>query len=189
MANIKSDDRIVWGDVETTGLKDHEHALLEIAVVVTDTQLNILDEEGFHAVVYYPATVAEELRSISDEYVQRMHDDTGLWAKLPRGKLLSVIDAELAEYIQRFAPNPRQAYLAGNSIRLDRNFIETYLPQVDAHMHYRMVDVTTPALLAQWWIDPELVYQKQYTHSARKDIRESIEELRFHRDRWMTPPF
>ena len=181
--------RLLWLDAETTGLHPASAALLEVAALVTDTDLNVLDEDGYHAVVYYPETAVEDLRAAADPVVQRMHDDTGLWTKLPRGKLLATIDEEITDYLRGFAPAVRQSHMAGNSIHLDRSFAEIYLPRLDAHLHHRMVDVSSFALVAGWWLRKPPVFEKRYTHSARQDIRESLAQLRLYREQWLQPPF
>ena len=176
---------IAWIDVETTGINGYKPSLfkrrdflLEVACLVTDMDLNVLDDEGYQAVVHYSPTQVEKLKKHTNDYVIDMHTKTGLWDKLSSGKRLSKIDNELSSYIKQFAPEARQAYLGGNSITLDRNFIIPNLPQVGEHLHYRSVDVTSLAILANSWYDGTS-FAKRTEHSAFSDIRESIEELKF----------
>lgn len=176
---------IAWIDVETTGIKGYKPSLLqrrdfllEVACLVTDMELNILDDNGYQAVVRYTPTQVENLKKHTNDYVIDMHTKTGLWDKLSSGKRLSKIDKELSTYIKQFAPEPRQAYLGGNSITLDRNFIIPNLPEVGEHLHYRSVDVTSLAILAGSWYDGTS-FAKRTEHSAFSDIRESIDELKF----------
>lgn len=175
------DTVITWLDVETTGLHSDEASLLEVSAVITDTNLNILDENGYNAVVYYPETIKDFWVATLPEVVVNMHHTTGLWDKLPNGTLLPQVNKELTHYIKQFAPDPRTSWLGGNSISLDRDFLHTYLPDVYNHLHYRSVDVTSIAGPANWW--GHGVYEKKRTHSAFDDIRESIEELRWLRDK------
>lgn len=167
---------IVWADVETTGLHaGSPDKLLEVAAFVTDLDLNLLDDSGYQAVVRYENP--DEVRDVADDFVKNMHDKTELWQKLPEGKPLEQIDAELTAYIKLFAPEARQGRLAGNSVRLDANFIEEFLPAVSAHLHYRLLDVSAVAFEfcevrgVPW-------FKKQHTHRALDDIRESIAELK-----------
>lgn len=167
---------IVLTDVETTGLKAHKESLLEIACIVVDTDFNVLSDEPFRAVVRYTPDEAEALYGGSDEFVQDMHTKTGLWEAILEGTPLAQIETDLLAFIKRYAPEKRQAFFGGNSFRLDFNFIEEHLPAVAEHMHYRMVDISTLALLCKW--DFDLSVEKDWGHAALADITESLEELR-----------
>jgi|GEM_PF-874312 len=179
---------LAWTDVETTGLNPWTgEELLEIAVLVTDTDLNLLDEEGrtFTVLAGSPAEVAL-LRAKSDPFVQQMHDRTGLWGRVcdPDEALpLTDIDTALTEYIRQFAPQRRTARVAGNSVRLDMNFLEANLPRFYDHAHYRVLDVTGLAASARWWGQME-VFKKEGTHTAMADIRESLAEARAVKEFW-----
>lgn len=172
---------ISWIDVETTGLEADSESLLEVAVLITDTDLNIVDEAGFTTAVYYPELYAAQIRPLATPYVQEMHDKTGLWSRLPAGKPLSQTDKEMAEYIKQFIPQPKTSWLGGNSITLDRNFLQANLPETFNHIHYRSIDVTSIGGLALWWYDEK--FTKNLEHSAFADIKESIAELKFLRER------
>lgn len=178
---------IAWIDVESTGVYANKDALLEVACLVTDTNLNLLDETGYHAIVRYTPREVEKLIGATDEYVVKMHSATNLWSKLPYGRPLEAIDSELLSYIRQFAPESRTALVGGNSITLDRNFLEAYLPQSFAHLNYRSIEVSTVALLARWRLGDDVHYKKQYLHAALPDIRESISELKFLLDRAFKP--
>lgn len=168
---------LTWLDAETTGLYASDEFLLEVACVVTDSDLNVLDDQGYSTAVYYPAPVSQLLREKAIPIVKTMHDNTGLWDRLPNGKLLSTVDQELKSYISQFAPEPRTSWLGGNSITLDRDFMRHFLPGVYNHLHYRSVDVTSIAGPADWWYGES--FPKQKKHDAFSDILESIEELRY----------
>lgn len=178
---------IAWIDVESTGVDPSLDALLEVACLVTDMDLNLLDERGYHAVVRYSSREVSQLVELADKRVQEMHESTNLWSKLPYGKPLEAIDSELLAYIRQFAPEKRTALVGGNSITLDRNFLEAYLPQTFDHLHYRSIDVSSVALLARHRFGDEAYYKKQYLHAALPDIRESISELKFLLDRAFKP--
>lgn len=177
-----SEERIIWGDVETNGTDDHkDDILLEAAFLVTDGNLNILDETGYQAVVLYTPEQVKDIKASTNPFVIDMHEKTGLWERLPEGKPLAQIDEEAIAYIKQFVPKAKSARFAGNSITLDRNFLRKSLPATFEHIHYRSFDVSTVAGLAAMWGGEKLVYPKKTLHSAFSDITESIEELRFHR--------
>lgn len=178
---------IAWIDVESTGVDPRRDALLEVACLVTDMDLNLLDEVGYHAIVRHSGREVSDLISLADERVQQMHESTNLWSKLPYGKPLEAIDSELLAYIRQFAPEKRTALVGGNSITLDRNFMEAYLPETFAHLHYRSIDVSSVALLARHRFGDGAYYKKQYMHAALPDIRESIAELKFLLNRAFKP--
>lgn len=175
---------ITWVDVETGGLDESNDKLYEVAALVTDRNLNILDPEGFNMVVYYPKEDIESLRNASVPFVQDMHGKTGLWEKLPNGTPLAEVDAKLYEYISQFSEKSASR-LGGNSITLDRNFLRANLPQSFGHLSYQSIDVSSIAGLAQAWYG--VGYEKKLLHSAFSDIMESIEELRFYRDTIFKP--
>lgn len=176
-------EKIIWIDVESTGVEPFKKdELLEVACLITDADLNILDEEGFRAVIKYSDLQISRMKLRTSPYVLEMHTKTGLWDELPHGTEVKDVDESLLAYIKRFVPEARKARIAGNSITLDRNFMEANLPQSYGHLHYRSYDVSTIAGLASAWYEDE-GYQKKLTHAAMDDIRESIEELRYYRKR------
>ena len=170
---------ITWVDVETGGLDESRDKLFEVAVLVTDRNLNILDPNGFNMVVHFTEEEVQRLRTEVSPFVNEMHAKTGLWDRLPTGIPLEEVDARLHEYISQFS-EPKTSYVGGNSITLDRNFLRAYLPQSFNHLAYRSIDVSTVGGLAKAWFGQS--YEKKYLHAAFSDIMESIEELRFYRD-------
>lgn len=175
---------ITWIDVETGGLDESTDKLYEVAAIVTDRNLNILDPEGFNMVVHYPVAEVEALRNASVPFVQQMHDKTGLWERLPSGTPLTEVDTKLHEYIAQFS-GPKTSRLGGNSITLDRNFLRANLPLAFGHISYQSMDVSSFAGVAQAWYG--VTYEKKLLHSAFSDITESIEELRYYRDTIFKP--
>lgn len=191
---------LAWVDVETTDLnpwvgpdfpgtrieKSHTKRgrLLEIAIHVTDLDLSILDGEGLNFVVAYSAAEAVELRRGASDFVREMHDKTGLWDRIAdpnQSTPLDQIDRLLTEHLQRYAPEARTARVAGNSVRLDLNYLEANVPNLYRHAHYRMLDVSSWAGPAQWWCGIQPM-TKMLAHTAAGDIRESIAEMRYLRD-------
>lgn len=161
-----------------TGLDVEVDELVEVAVVITDFDLKILDP-GL-SIVIKPDQAA--LDGMSD-FVREMHVESGLITEIPNG--VSLADAEFAvnEYILRFVPTAGQAPLAGNTIGMDRAFLARYMPRVDAHLHYRNVDVSSVKELSRRWF-PRIYFNapaKGGGHRALPDILESIRELDYYR--------
>lgn len=176
---ISKQDRIVWADCEMTGLDPDRHVLVEIAVIVTDAQLNPLDE-GIDLVIH---ATEDELNEM-DDFVQKMHGSSGLTEQI-RSSEISLADAErqVVDYIKQFVPVAGMAPLAGNSIATDRTFITRYMPELDSYLHYRMIDVSSIKELARRW-EPRIYNgqpAKGMSHRALADIRESIRELAYYR--------
>jgi oligoribonuclease len=173
-----STDRLVWIDCEMTGLDLNNDELVEIAVVVTDFDLNILDP-GLDIVIKPDASALENM----GDFVRNMHTVSGLIEEIPNG--VSVADAEyqVIEYILRFVPEEQRAPLAGNSIGTDRAFLARYMPRLDKQLHYRNVDVSSIKELAHRWF-PRAYFNapaKDGGHRALADILESIRELAYYR--------
>ena len=171
-------DRLVWIDCEMTGLELEVDELVEIAVVITDFELNILDP-GYSVVIKPNQSALDNM----GEFVTNMHRTSGLLEEIPNG--VSVADAEfqVIEYIQRFVPDESKAPLAGNTIGTDRGFLARYMPRLDAHLHYRNVDVSSIKELARRWY-PRVYFNapsKHGGHRALADILESIRELAYYR--------
>lgn len=169
--------RIAWIDVESTGLKPPVHNLLQVACLITDMELNILEDEGYYAEIKYSADEVKELKAKSDPYVFNMHTNTNLWDKLEYGKPLDTVDQELHKYISSFIGKD-EGVVGGNSITLDRNFMDEYLPLTFDHLNYQSIDVSSVALLAKAWYNG-MYFEKEYAHDAMSDIRESIAQLKW----------
>jgi len=177
---MKSVENLVWIDCEMTGLDVEKDALVEVAVLVTDSELNVLDEQGF-SVVIKPRP--ESLDNMG-EFVTNMHRESGLLELLDSGLEISSAEKKVLDYIKQFAPEAKTAPLAGNSIGTDRMFLNRYMKELDAHLHYRNVDVSSIKELVRRWY-PKIYFQlpkKDGGHRALADIRESINELRYYRN-------
>ncbi|MCP2269636.1 oligoribonuclease [Actinokineospora diospyrosa] len=172
-------DRLVWIDCEMTGLDLGRDALIEIAALVTDSELTILGE-GIDLVIH----ADEASLAGMPDVVRDMHARSGLTEEV-RASTLTVAEAErqVLDYIRGWVPEARVAPLCGNSIATDRGFIARDMPALDAHLHYRMVDVSSIKELTRRWY-PRVYYaqpDKGLAHRALADIRESIRELRYYR--------
>ncbi|MFG1700525.1 oligoribonuclease [Nonomuraea sp. NPDC049309] len=171
-------DLLVWIDCEMTGLDLSRDALVEVACVITDSELNQLDE-GVDVVIKPPPESLEQM----SEVVREMHTASGLLPELAGGVTLSEAESLVLDYIRRHVPEPKKAPLCGNSIGTDRTFIARDMPGVDAYLHYRMVDVSSIKELVRRWY-PRVYFaapEKQGGHRALADITESIRELRYYR--------
>jgi oligoribonuclease len=172
-------DRLVWIDCEMTGLDLDVDQLVEIAIVVTDFELNVLDE-GFQLVIRPDASALENM----GEFVTNMHRTSGLLDEIPNGVSVAEAEFQALEYIQRFAPIEGKAPLAGNTIGTDRAFLARYMPRLDRWLHYRNVDVSSIKELSRRWY-PRVYFNapgKDGGHRALADIRESIRELAYYRE-------
>jgi oligoribonuclease len=173
-----SSDRLVWIDCEMTGLNLDVDELVEIAVVVTDFELNLLDP-GIDIVIKPDASALEQM----GDFVRNMHTTSGLIDEIPNGVSLAEAEYEVMEYILKFVPGEQKAPLAGNTIGTDRMFLAKFMPRLDAHLHYRNVDVSSIKELSRRWY-PRVYFnapEKNGGHRALADILESIRELEYYR--------
>jgi oligoribonuclease len=172
-------DRLVWIDCEMTGLDLARDALIEIACVVTDGQLVSLDE-GVDLVIKPPAEALDNM----PEVVRDMHTASGLLGELAAGITLAEAQDQVLAYVRQHVQEPRKVPLCGNSIATDRTFIARDMPELDAFLHYRMVDVSSIKELARRWY-PRAYFaspEKHGGHRALADIKESITELQYYRE-------
>jgi oligoribonuclease len=173
-----SSDRLVWIDCEMTGLDINADELVEIAVVITDFDLNILDP-GLDIVIKPDASALENM----GDFVRNMHTSSGLIEEIPNGVSVAEAEYQVLEYILKFVPEDQRAPLAGNSIGTDRAFLTRYMPRLDKQLHYRNVDVSSIKELAHRWF-PRAYFNapaKDGGHRALADILESIRELAYYR--------
>ncbi|MEH0109077.1 oligoribonuclease [Tersicoccus sp. MR15.9] len=180
-----SQERIVWIDCEMTGLDPVADALIEVAVLVTDSELNILGD-GVDVVIKPPAGAVEAM----GDFVRQMHTTSGLITELDGGVSLQEAQRQVMEYLHAWVPDAKKAPLGGNSVGTDRVFLVRDMPEVVEHLHYRIIDVSTIKELSRRWF-PRAYFQapaKTGGHRALGDIRDSIDELRYYRGAVMVPP-
>ncbi len=178
-------DRLVWVDCEMTGLDLGKDQLVEIAVVVTESDLTELDS-GLNIIIR-PADMS--VLDSMDEVVREMHTASGLLEEIPNGVTLAEAEEKVLDYVRQHVPDSRKAPLAGSSVYVDRGFLARDMPALDAHLHYRVVDVSSIKELARRWY-PRAYFaspEKRGNHRALGDIRESIAELRYYRDAVFVP--
>jgi oligoribonuclease len=169
---------IVWVDCEMTGLENGVDEICEIAVVVTDEDLN--EQHTGLQLVVKPSRKA--LKNMG-EFVTNMHTESGLIEEIPKGMKIAEAEKQVLEYIKQWVTEERTAPLAGNSIGTDRMFINRQMPTLDAFLHYRNIDVSSIKELTRRWY-PRVYFQlpkKTGNHRALADIKESIKELRYYR--------
>jgi oligoribonuclease len=178
-------DLLVWIDCEMTGLDLGQDVLIEVAALVTDADLNVLGT-GVDVVIKPPAAALDQM----SDFVRGMHEKSGLLPLLADGVEVAEAERQVLDYIRAHVPEPRRAPLAGNTIGTDRAFLARDMPTLEAHVHYRNVDVSSIKELARRWF-PRAYYNtpaKSGNHRALADICESIEELRYYRDAVFVPP-
>jgi oligoribonuclease len=181
---VTVNDRLVWIDCEMTGLDIERDALIEIACLVTDAELNMLDE-GIDLIIKPPAEALESMPDV----VREMHTASGLLAELPGGIAVTEAAELVLGYVRGHVSEPRKVPLCGNSIATDRWFIARDMPELDAYLHYRMVDVSSIKELARRWY-PRAYFAspvKHGGHRALADIKESVQELRYYREAIFVP--
>ena len=177
-------DRLVWIDCEMTGLDIERDALIEIACVVTDSELTLLDN-GIDLIIKPPAEALDQMGDV----VRVMHTKSGLLADLAGGLTLAEAAEAVLGYVKQHVPEPRKVPLCGNSIATDRWFIARDMPELDNWLHYRMIDVSSVKELARRWY-PRAYFaspEKHGGHRALADIIESVRELRYYRDAVFVP--
>ena len=167
-----------------TGLDLENDLLVEIAVLVTDSQLNILGE-GVDLVIHASEAALEGM----SDFVREMHTTSGLITEIPDGVSLEEAQNQILEYLTKYASGAGKSPLAGNSVSVDRTFIARFLPEVNSYLHYRTVDVSSIKELARRWY-PKVYFgapKKTGNHRALGDIRDSIEELEYYRKTIFVP--
>jgi oligoribonuclease len=172
-------DQLVWIDCEMTGLDLGRDALVEIACLITDGELNVLDD-GVDLVIKPTAEALDQMADV----VREMHTTSGLLAELAAGITLSEAQEHVLAYVRGRIQEPRKVPLCGNSIATDRAFLARDMPDLDAFLHYRMVDVSSIKELVRRWY-PRAYFAsppKHGGHRALADIKESIQELRYYRE-------
>ena len=171
-------DRLVWIDCEMTGLDLGADALIEVAALVTDFELNVLGD-GVDVIVKPPPEALEQM----DDFVRNMHVSSGLLDELDGGMTMAEAEEKVLAYIKEHCPDGSRPPLAGNTVATDRSFLVRDMPGLESFLHYRIVDVSSIKELSRRWF-PRAYFSapaKSGNHRALADIQESIEELRYYR--------
>jgi len=179
-----SETALVWIDCEMTGLDTSNDALIEVACLVTDSELNVLGD-GISVVIRPPAEAVEAM----GDFVRQMHTASGLINDLEGGLTMDEAQAAVLAYVREHVPVAGKAPLAGNTVGMDRMFLERDMPELMAHLHYRVVDVSSIKELVRRWY-PRVFFQapaKTGGHRALGDIKDSIRELQYYRKTVLVP--
>lgn len=177
-------DRIVWIDCEMTGLSLERDALIEVAALVTDYELNVLGD-GVDVIIRPSDEALEQM----GDFVREMHTTSGLLEELAGGTTLTDAEAQVLAYVREHVPEAGKAALGGNTVATDRGFLARDMAELDAHLHYRMIDVSSIKELSRRWY-PRAYFaapEKHGGHRALADITESIAELRYYREAVFLP--
>ena len=177
-------ERLVWIDCEMTGLDIGADALIEVAALVTDFDLNVLGE-GIDLIIKPPAEALEQM----GDFVRNMHETSGLLVELEEGISMADAEQQVLAYIKEHCPDGSRPPLAGNTVATDRAFLARDMPILEGFLHYRIVDVSSIKELSRRWF-PRAYFQspaKRGNHRALADIQESIEELRYYREAVFVP--
>jgi oligoribonuclease len=173
-------DQLVWIDLEMTGLNPEKHQVLEIASLVTDGNLKLV-AEGPNLVIHHSKAILESM----DPWSEKQHAKSGLTARV-KESLTGLEEAEQAtlNFMKQYC-KANVAPLCGNTVHHDRRFLVKYMPSIHEFLHYRHVDVSTVKdIVARWYPNEKAFGKKKDSHRALQDIRESVEELRFYRERF-----
>ena len=170
-------DRLIWIDLEMTGLDTGQDSIIEIATVVTDSQLNVL-AEGPEFAIAHPLAVMEAM----DDWNRAQHTRSGLWKRVVESTVtLGQAEAQTVDFLAQWLP-ANASPMCGNSICQDRRFLHRLMPRLEKYFHYRNLDVSTLKELARRWAPSVLEgVRKQSAHTALSDVRDSIDELRHYR--------
>ena len=169
---------LIWIDCEMTGLSLEKDVLVEIAVLVTDSELNVIGE-GIDLVI---KATPEQLAGMN-EFVTQMHTTSGLITEIPNGISIAAAEDAILAYLESAGTLPGKSPLAGNSVSVDRNFIARDMSRLNEYLHYRTIDVSSIKELARRWY-PKIYFAapaKTGNHRALGDIQDSIEELKYYR--------
>ena len=180
MKTLQSRDNLIWIDLEMTGLDPNKEKIIEIATLVTDSDLNIL-AEGPNLII----SQAKEILDLMDEWNQNQHGKSGLIEEVIESNITEqAAEIETLDFISKYV-GEKISPMCGNTVSHDRRFLSKYMPRLEAYFNYRHIDVSSFKEVAVRWMNEAQVYEKKGSHRALGDIKESVEELKFYKKIFM----
>ena len=180
MKTLQSRDNLIWIDLEMTGLDPDKEKIIEIATLITDSDLNVISE-GPNLIISQPKKVLDEM----DDWNQNQHGSTGLIDEVMKSDITEqVAEIETLEFISKYV-GEKASPMCGNTVSHDRRFLSKYMPRLEAYFNYRHIDVSSFKEVAVRWMNEAQTYEKKSSHRALGDIKESVEELRFYKKLFM----
>ena len=180
MKTLQSRDNLIWIDLEMTGLDPETERIIEVATLVTDSDLNLI-AEGPNLII----SQSKELLDSMDEWNQNQHGSSGLIQEVIKSDITEQIaEIETLDFISKYV-GEKASPMCGNTVSHDRRFLSKYMPRLEAYFNYRHIDVSSFKEVAVRWMNEAQVYEKKGSHRALGDIKESVEELRFYKKLFM----
>jgi oligoribonuclease len=180
MKTLQSRDNLIWIDLEMTGLDPSKERIIEIATLVTDSDLNIL-AEGPNLVISQPIEFLDGM----DEWNQNQHGSSGLIEEVKNSNItIQVAEIDTLEFISKYV-GEKVSPMCGNTVSHDRRFLSKYMPRLESYFNYRHIDVSSFKEAAVRWMNEAQVYEKKGSHRALGDIKESVAELKFYKELFM----
>ena len=180
MKTLQSRDNLIWIDLEMTGLDPDKEKIIEIATLITDSDLNVISE-GPNLIISQPKEVLDEM----DDWNQNQHGSTGLIDEVMKSDITEqVAEIETLEFVSKYV-GEKASPMCGNTVSHDRRFLLKYMPRLEAYFNYRHIDVSSFKEVAVRWMNEAQTYEKKGSHRALGDIKESVEELRFYKKLFM----
>ncbi len=181
MKTLQSRDNLIWIDLEMTGLDPNKEKIIEIATLITDSDLNVISE-GPNLIISQPKEVLDEM----DDWNQNQHGSTGLIDEVMKSDITEqVAEIETLEFVSKYV-GEKASPMCGNTVSHDRRFLSKYMPRLEAYFNYRHIDVSSFKEVAVRWMNEAQTYEKKGSHRALGDIKESVEELRFYKKLFMS---
>ena len=180
MKSLQSKDNLIWIDLEMTGLNPDKERIIEIATLITDSQLNVL-AEGPNLIVNQPKSLLDQM----DDWNQNQHGSSGLIEGVKKSNVTEqMAEIETLNFISKYVGS-KQSPMCGNTVSHDRRFLIKYMPRLESYFNYRHIDVSSFKEAAVRWMNEAQVYEKKGSHRALGDIKESVEELKFYKKLFM----